>query len=91
MLQYEWAWIHEQVDRLRRCCLDPELMIRWGGRARVHILLEEAVMLLGVLERVFQQRRLVPLAEQPGVVPSEEAWEITSLAVKQAWGIAERV
>lgn len=90
MLQYEWAWIHEQVDHLRRCFLDPDGMNRWGGRLRVQILLEEAVMLLGVIERVFQQRQLVPLVSRPGVVPSEEAWEITSLAVKQAWGIQDR-
>jgi hypothetical protein len=87
MLQYEWVWVEEHLRELRRAQVDAELSRRLGGRENVNILISECVMAQLILQEEFSRRRLRPKPDHGAVVPSEEAWEITSLRVKQEWGI----
>jgi len=87
MLQYEWAWLEEHVQALRRNQLQPELMVSLGGEDNVKILISECVLFQLILQEEFGRRRLTPRGTSAPIVPSEEAWEITSLKVKQDWGI----
>jgi hypothetical protein len=87
MLQYEWAWLDEHVQALRRSQLQPEVMTSLGGEENVKILISECVLFQLILQEAFGRRHLSPLGSHAPIVPSEEAWEITSLKVKQDWGI----
>ena len=87
MLQYEWAWLEEHVQALRRSQLQPELMVSLGGEDNVKILISECVLFQLILQEEFGRRHLTPRGTTAPIVPSEEAWEITSLKVKQDWGI----
>jgi hypothetical protein len=87
MLQYEWAWLEEHVQALRRSQLQPEVMTSLGGVENVKILISECVLFQLILQEEFGRRHLSPLGSHASIVPSEEAWEITSLKVKQDWGI----
>jgi len=87
MLQYEWAWLEEHVQALRRSHLQPELIRSLGGEANVKILISECVLFQLILQAEFGRRHLAPLGSAAAIVPTEEAWEITSLKVKQDWGI----
>jgi len=87
MLQYEWAWLRERLAALRSCQGDPALVGRLGGIDHVNLLISEAVLFQLLLQEEFSRRGFTPRAVEAPLVPSEEAWEITSLQVKQDWGI----
>jgi hypothetical protein len=87
MLQYEWAWLRERLAALRSCQTDASLLSRLGGIENVNLLVSECVLFQLLLQEEFSRRRLTPRAVEAPLVPSEEAWEITSLKVKQDWGI----
>ena len=99
MLQYEWAWMNGRIATLRHfhgsgsgpaarvdaraadgselCQLDP----------RLAELLAESQLFRTLLMQEFSARGLTPMPPRGTVVTSEEAWEITSTAVRQEWGI----
>lgn len=55
--------------------------------ARLQELLSECQLFHTLLLQEFTSRGLRPLPPRGPVVASEEAWEITSASVRQAWGI----
>jgi hypothetical protein len=91
MLQYEWAWMNGRIDALEHCRHEegsPAGDQDTGPEAaRLADLLSESQLFLTLLLREFAGRGLRPSAAKGTVIPSEEAWEITSLQVKQDWGI----
>jgi len=91
MLQYEWAWMNAHIDALEqfRCdALGHEGVHASGPRdAQLAAHLSESPLFLTLLLREFACRGLRPSPVKATVIPSEEAWEITSLQVKQEWGI----
>jgi hypothetical protein len=87
MLQYEWAWLQERLAALRSCQGDAALLSRLGGIEQVNLVISECVLFQLLLQEEFGRRRLTPRPVDAPLVPSEEAWEITSLKVKQDWGI----
>jgi hypothetical protein len=86
MLQYEWAWMKGRIAALVRCRADaPASQCPQGGE--LERLLRESQLCHSLLRQEFAHRRLRPLPPRGPVVASEEAWEITSSSVRQAWGI----
>lgn len=99
MLQYEWAWMNGRIATLRhfhssgggsaarpdaRGCDGSEL-----GQLdpRLAGLLAESQLFRTLLLQEFSSRGLTPMPPRGTVVDSEQAWEITSTAVRQEWGI----
>jgi hypothetical protein len=102
MLQYEWAWINQRIDALdhQRTQGTPALCFvenssseqdNEPGLAPLHgnlaERLAESQLFLTLLLREFAMRGLRPSTPKAAVIPSEEAWEITSQLVKEEWGI----
>jgi hypothetical protein len=95
MLQYEWAWMTGRLAALRHCRDVGEGGGDGGGdvamacppEGRLEALLSESQLFRTLLLQEFAARGLRPLPARGTVVPSEEAWEITSLSVRQEWGI----
>jgi hypothetical protein len=88
MLQYEWAWMKGRIAALVRCRADAPAQARQcpqGGD--LERLLGESQLCHSLLRQEFACRGLRPLPPLGPVVASEEAWEITSSSVRQAWGI----
>lgn len=79
MLQYEWAWLNGRIDALEHCHDD--------GNGPLGEMLAESQLFRTLLMREFAARGLSPSPPKATVIPSEEAWEITSLRVKEEWGI----
>jgi hypothetical protein len=88
MLQYEWAWLSENLQRLRDWQSQPQEEDPHSGEIHhLNTLISECVLFQLLLQEEFSRRGLQPRPSHPAVVPSEEAWEITSLQVKRDWGI----
>ncbi len=87
MLQYEWAWLKQQLDVLRRSRFQPQMLHSLGGEEPMRILTSECVLFQLILQQEFARRQLTPHPCPASIVPSEEAWEITSQQVKEEWGI----
>lgn len=87
MVQYEWVWLDEHLQGLRLGQLHPERMSNLGGAGHVYILISECVLFQLILRQELSQRNLIPLRTHAPMVPSEEAWESTSVQVKQECGI----
>lgn len=87
MLQYEWAWLHENLQRLRHWRHQPGEEPRAYDVLHLNTLISECVLFQLLLQEEFSRRGLRPRSTHPPVIPSEEAWEITSLQVKRDWGI----
>jgi len=87
MLQYERVWMQQQLRALRDCQGHPALMAQVGGEARLHALISQSVLFQLLLQNEFARRGLIPVETEGPVVAAEEAWEITSVQVKRAWGI----
>jgi len=79
MLQYEWAWLNGRIDALEHCLEQ--------GRGTLGEMLAEAQLFRTLLLREFAARGISPSSPKAIVIPSEEAWAITSLQVKEEWGI----
>jgi hypothetical protein len=79
MLQYEWAWLNGRIDALEH--------VQDDGKGAFGEMLAESQLFRTLLLREFASRGLTPLPPKATVIPSEEAWEITSLRVKEEWGI----
>lgn len=88
MLQYEWAWINRRLTALQRCSSGEAGELACPPRSRLEPLLSESQLLRTLLLQEFASRGLRPLPPRGTVVPSEEAWEITSASVRQEWGMA---
>ncbi|MEB3256018.1 MAG: hypothetical protein VKJ05_06485 [Synechococcaceae cyanobacterium] len=84
MLQYEWAWIKGRIATLIRYRADG---CRYPQDGKLERLLHESQRCRSLLRQEFSRRGLRPLPPRGPVVASEEAWEITSCSVRQAWGI----
>lgn len=93
MLQYEWAWMHGRLSALSQCRIDANgdaaatAASACPPEARLTALLTESQLFQTLLLQEFTSRGLRPLPPLGPVVASEEAWEITSASVRQAWGI----
>lgn len=102
MLQYEWAWMHGRIATLRHCCSAGSDSIgearpdeaRPGDESalseddpRLAELLLQSQLFRTLLMQEFCSRGLKPMPPRGTVVACEEAWEITSTAVRQEWGI----
>jgi len=91
MLQYESAWIQGRIQALQHCCREAESKaetpLEWTNQERVTEMLAESQLFLTLLLREFAARGLQPKPPKADVIPSEEAWEITSQKVKELWGI----
>lgn len=91
MLQYESAWINGRIDALERCLSkhgrNGEISRSEEELQIVGQMLEESQLFLSLLLREFAARGLDPAPPKAAVIPSEEAWEITSQKVKEEWGI----
>jgi hypothetical protein len=95
MLQYEWTWMNGHIDALERYLCDAEgreaepdfRQAFEPNQARLEALLSESQLFLTLLLREFASRGLRPAPPKAPVIPSEEAWEITSARVRQDWGI----
>jgi len=103
MLQYEWAWINQRIDALDRQRTqessplslvadsshaksdEPDPPAPLHGSLAEH--LAESQLFLNLLLREFAVRGMRPSTPKAAVIPSEEAWEITSKLVKEEWGI----
>jgi hypothetical protein len=79
MLQYEWAWLNGRIDALEH--------VQDDGKGAFGEMLAETQLFRTLLLREFAARGLSPSPPKATVIPSEEAWEITSLRVKEEWGI----
>jgi hypothetical protein len=79
MLQYEWAWLNGRIDALEHVQAD--------GKGAFREMLAETQLFRTLLLREFAARGMSPSPPKANVIPSEEAWEITSLRVKEEWGI----
>lgn len=84
MLQYEWAWMKGRLAALVRCRTDAG---RDPQNGELQKLLRESRLCHSLLRQEFAGRGLRPRPARGPVVASEEAWEITSSSVRQAWGI----
>jgi hypothetical protein len=97
MLQYEWAWMHGRIATLRNCCSAGranagEARTEDGSELsesdpRLAQLLLQSQLFRTLLLQEFCSRGLKPMPPRGTVVACEEAWEITSTAVRQEWGI----
>jgi hypothetical protein len=87
MLQYEWAWMNGRIAALRHCRAGSDDALACPPEPRVEGLLTESQLFRTLLLQEFASRGLRPLPPRGTVVPSEEAWEITSTSVRQEWGI----
>ncbi len=87
MLQYERAWLQEQLRALRNVQGQPAQMARLGGEERLNGLVSQSVLFQLLLQNEFARRGLEPREPPAPVVAAEEAWEITSVQVKRDWGI----
>jgi hypothetical protein len=87
MLQYEWAWLQEQLRALRDWQSQPAMLARLGGEQRLNGLVSQSVLFQLLLQNEFARRGLEPRDPPGPVVAAEEAWEITSVQVKRDWGI----
>ncbi len=87
MLQYERAWLQEQLRALRNVQGQPVLMARLGGEERLNGLVSQSVLFQLLVQNEFARRGLAPQEPPAPVVAAEEAWEITSEQVKRDWGI----
>jgi hypothetical protein len=87
MLQYEWAWMNGRIAALRHCRAGEGGELVCPPESRLEGLLSESQVFRTLLMQEFASRGLRPLPPRGTVVPSEEAWEITSLSVRQEWGI----
>ena len=93
MLQYEWAWMHGRLSALAQCRIDTDGVVpvtpsaSCPPEARLTALLTESQLFQTLLLQEFTSRGLRPQPPRGPVVASEEAWEITSASVRQAWGI----
>lgn len=79
MLHYEWAWLNGRIEALEHC--------HDACRGGLGEMLAESQLFRTLLLREFAARGLTPSPPRATVVPSEEAWEITSVRVKEEWGI----
>jgi hypothetical protein len=87
MLQYEWAWMNGRIAALRHCRAGEGGELACPPEPRLDGLLSESQLFRTLLLQEFASRGLRPLPPRGTVVPSEEAWEITSASVRQEWGI----
>jgi hypothetical protein len=89
MLHYEWAWLHGRIDALEHFVGRERRNHAAASDAvqRCEQMLSESGLFRTLLEEEFTARGLQPSAPRADVVPSEEAWEITSQKVKEDWGI----
>ena len=90
MLQYEWAWLVGRIHALQ--AVVPRLE-RTGPHHpaasdadRAASLLSEARLFLSLLLRELAARGVSPAPARGVVIPSEEAWEITSRQIREEWG-----
>ena len=94
MLHYEWAWMGERIAALNHGrfaaggdgATGPQ-GIACPPEPRLAELLSESQLFHTLLLREFAARGLRPLPLRGPVVASEEAWNIASASVRQAWGI----
>jgi hypothetical protein len=87
MLQYEWAWMNGRIAALRHCRAGEGGELACPPELRLEGLLSESQLFRTLLLQEFASRGLRPQPPRGTVVPSEEAWEITSASVRQEWGI----
>jgi hypothetical protein len=87
MLQYEWAWMNGRIAALRHCRAGQAGELACPPESRIEALLSETQVFRTLLLQEFASRGLRPEPPRGTVVPSEEAWEITSASIRQQWGI----
>jgi hypothetical protein len=91
MLQYELAWIQGRIQALEHCCRhdqsEADSRLELANHRHVTDMLAETQLFQTLLLREFAARGLHPKPPKADVIPSEEAWEITSQKVKESWGI----
>jgi hypothetical protein len=87
MLQYEWAWMNGRIVTLGHCRAGEGGELACPPEPRLEEMLSESQLFRTLLLQEFASRGLRPLPPRAAVVPSEEAWEITSASVRQEWGI----
>jgi hypothetical protein len=90
MLQYEWAWLVGRIHALQAVVQRQERAGQphpAGSDAdRAVCLLGEARLFLSLLLRELAARGVSPAPPRGAVIPSEEAWEITSRQIREEWG-----
>jgi hypothetical protein len=87
MLQYEWAWLEENIADLELCLSQPEMLETAGGRPHVEQLLQQSQQCQVALQTTMTARAVQPARHSHAVVMGEHAWDIRQETIKRLWGL----
>jgi hypothetical protein len=87
MLRYEWAWLEDHLSSLNLSSSHAEMRAALGGRDHVADLMRETAAFRSELEQELLRRGVEASARTLPLEPMEHAWELSSPAIRQAWGI----
>lgn len=88
MLQYEWAWLEENIADLELCLSQPEMLETAGGRPHVEHLLQQSQQCQVALQTTMKARAVQPARHSHAVVMGEHAWDIRQETIKRLWGLS---